>query len=54
MADETLRNTSGTMSTNIIFKNKSPIGFTIAAPSPKIKPQIPPITIPIIKQIVKA
>ncbi|ERI90065.1 hypothetical protein HMPREF1982_04332 [Clostridiales bacterium oral taxon 876 str. F0540] len=42
IAEETLKNTKGTIIVNIKFKNKFPKGSSIAAFGPKIAPAIPP------------
>jgi hypothetical protein len=39
------KNTKGTTIVNIIFKNKSPRGWTTMASSPQIKPAILPMII---------
>jgi hypothetical protein len=54
MAVDILRKTNGTISTNIILRKISPIGLTTEAFSPNTIPQIPPITIPMIRQMVNA
>ena len=48
----TVKNTKGTITTNIKLRNKSPKGLTISAFSLKIKPAIVPIIIEITKIIV--